>query len=344
MKIFILALLLPIQMLFGRLLADDNSSSQVIGWGMNDGGQSTGVPSATRLDTNEVRVQGQILRNCIAIAAGRWQGLALKSDGTVGAWGLNYNGEATGTPCGGWTNGIVAIGGRILSNVLSVSAGTTYSLALLTNRMVVGWGGNLFQQLRIPAGLSNVVAISAGKGHSLALRMDGTVVGWPDSLATPRLRSLSNIVAIAATSIEWGNDVALRADGTVVQWNAQNGQEYEMQGLTNVIAIAAGGRDGHGVALNQDGTVADLLVDSSKATDHLGLSNVVSIAAGGSQGLALKKDGTIAAWAGLSSSHASVPRGLTNVVAIAAGEDFCLAIQTNRAGPITNTWPSLPRR
>jgi alpha-tubulin suppressor-like RCC1 family protein len=69
----------------------------------------------------------------------------------------------------------------------------------------------------------------------------------------------------------------------------------------------------------------------------------VAIAAGGSQGLALKKDGTLAAWGGMFSYHATVPEGLSNFVAIAAGEDFCLAIQTNSAGPITNPSPSLPK-
>jgi alpha-tubulin suppressor-like RCC1 family protein len=39
------------------------------------------------------------LKNVVAIAAGYYHSLALKSDGTVVAWGYNYEGE-TNVPAG----------------------------------------------------------------------------------------------------------------------------------------------------------------------------------------------------------------------------------------------------
>jgi hypothetical protein len=88
--------------------------------------------------------------------------LALRSDGTVVAWGNNTYGQ-TNVPPG-------------LSNVIAVAAGAWHSLALRADHTVVGWGANYGgQQTNPPVGLSNAVAIAAGGGMSLAL------VGVPPS-------------------------------------------------------------------------------------------------------------------------------------------------------------------
>jgi hypothetical protein len=104
------------------------------------------------------------LNRVIAIAAGCWHSLALKSDGTVVAWGYNS---------GGWTN-VPAN----LSGVTAISAGGSHSLALKADGTVVAWGYNSCGQINVPANLSGVAAIAAGAWHSLALKADGTVVTW----------------------------------------------------------------------------------------------------------------------------------------------------------------------
>ena len=90
--------------------------------------------------------------------------LAVKSDGSVVAWGSNTSGQAT-VPAG-------------LSGVIQVAAGSEHSLALKDDGTVVAWGSNAQGQTSVPAGLSNVVAIAAGRYHSLALKADGSVVTW----------------------------------------------------------------------------------------------------------------------------------------------------------------------
>ncbi len=108
-----------------------------------------------------------------AISSGGTHSLALKSDGTVVAWGNNTNGQ-TMVPDG-------------LACVVAISAGDYHSLALKSDGTVVAWGAGMTNppanfaddgQSIVPAGLSNVVAISAGGIHSLALKSDGTVVAW----------------------------------------------------------------------------------------------------------------------------------------------------------------------
>ena len=75
------------------------------GWwrGGNNGSGQTTVPAG--------------LSNVVAIAAGDSHSLALKSDGTVVAWGYNGEGQTT-VPAG-------------LSNVVAIAAGGYHSLALL---------------------------------------------------------------------------------------------------------------------------------------------------------------------------------------------------------------------
>ena len=106
----------------------------------------------------------------MAIAAGASHSLALKSDGTVMGWGWNGVGEATGTPTTNSPNnldfisaGPVRVEGEVLSGVVSIAAGTSYSLALKKDGTVVG--GRMLgprYPVNIPAGLHDVVAIAAG--------------------------------------------------------------------------------------------------------------------------------------------------------------------------------------
>jgi hypothetical protein len=100
----------------------------------------------------------------VAIAAGTWHNLGLKSDGTVVAMGYNYSGQAS-VPAG-------------LSGVTAIAAGRTHSVALKGDGTVVTWGSNGSGQAEVPEGLSGVTAIAAGQHNTLAVKGDGTVVAW----------------------------------------------------------------------------------------------------------------------------------------------------------------------
>ena len=78
------------------------------------------------------------------VAAGTNHSLALKSDGTVVAWGYNFFGQLgdrsrTDRRSPTWVGG--------LTSVVAVTAGDSHSLALKENGTVAAWGSNSSGQL-----------------------------------------------------------------------------------------------------------------------------------------------------------------------------------------------------
>src|SRR3990172_5684448 len=84
------------------------------------------------------------LTDVIAIAGGYLHSLALKSDGTVWAWGNNYYGQL-GNGLRANSTAPVLVNG--LSNVSKIQGGYIHSLALVSDGTVWTWGNNQYGQL-----------------------------------------------------------------------------------------------------------------------------------------------------------------------------------------------------
>jgi len=108
----------------------------------------------------------------------------------VVGWGDNTFGQAA-PPIG-------------LNNVIAISAGHWFSVALKSDGTVVCWGRNDYGQMSPPPELSDAVAISAGDYHCLAMKSDHTVVGWGsdsygEAVFNPdKYPSLAQLTGIAA--------------------------------------------------------------------------------------------------------------------------------------------------
>lgn len=327
------------------------SSGAVIGWGDNSSGQATGVQNG--YTPGPVTIANAVLDGVVAVSSGRSHSLALRIDGTVVGWGLNNYGQATGVSSTDAVteSGVVKLDGAQLGDVMAISAGDSFSLALKRNGIVVAWGFNDFGQTAVPANMTNVIAIAAGTSRALALRRDGTVASWGKADRALPL-NLTNVVSIAAGGGKYERNLALLKDGTVVGW----GNERVPEGLSNIIAVAVG--EYHSLALKSDGTVFGWGDNdfgeatgvpttgkprySSGTVNHSGkvLSNVVAVAAGNEYGvfgtfcrysLALTENGKVVGWGATAAKPIAVPSSLSNVVAIAAGHNFCLALTTNDA-------------
>jgi hypothetical protein len=190
--------------------------------------------------------------------------------------------------------------------------------------------------LLIPSGLTNVVQISAGYEYSLALKNNGTIVLCPTAYYSSSYASvpieLTNIVQVAAGS--WYQNVALKSDGTVVVWGGSYGESNVPVGLTNVVQVAAGGRQI--IALKGDGTVVtwgdqNNAYSSTVTNMPAGLTNIVQVAAGSGFSIALKNDGSVVTWGtyfGVTTLPVTPP-SVTNVIAISANYSTAMALRAD---------------
>lgn len=260
----------------------------LFGWG---GGQSNWVS----------------LADAVRISSAPDHSLALRSDGSLVAWGYNFSGQCD-VPGG-------------LGPVKEIAAGSYFSVAIKMDGSVAAWGSNDYGQTNVPEGLSDVMAISAGHAHCLALRSNRTVVAWgSDGFGQSTIpNDLANVTAVCAA---WNQSLALRADGTVVAWGLNDsGQSQVPPGLTDVKAIAA--NLGYSLALRDDGTVA---MWGQGPNLPAGLSNIVAIAAGETHALALNGAGVVVTWGEDHSGETLVPVAVRDAEAIAGGWNFSAAI------------------
>ncbi|WP_203980986.1 RCC1 domain-containing protein [Planotetraspora silvatica] len=173
------------------------SNGIVQAWGANDLGQlGNGVVGP------DVFLPAPVtgLTGVVAIAAGYNYALALLSNGTVRAWGINNFGQLGNGTTGGISPVPVPVVGPggvgVLSNVKAIAAGYDFSIALLNDGTLRTWGSNAEGQLGNgtaggispvpvpvvgPGGvgmLGNVKAVAGGANHALALLTNNTVRSW----------------------------------------------------------------------------------------------------------------------------------------------------------------------
>lgn len=246
--------------------------------------------------------------NAVALSAGLGHAMALRSDGSVLAWGNPFGGRLNIPPT--------------VSNLTSIVAGGAFSLGLNKDGSVLVWVHTAQDENglnQVPNGLTNVVQLAAGSTWALALRADGTVSQWGTSPSLPPA-GLFNVVQIAARG---GQALALLRDGKVVGWGTlATDPTAPVTGLSNVVAVAAGGS--FNLALLDDGTVfewgRDALIPPSEAT------NLIAIAAGQSHRLGLRDDGTVVTWGINLTDVFRVPAGLPPAIGLAAGETASFAL------------------
>lgn len=246
-----------------------STDGNVYAWGRNDSGQ-LGNNSKVNSDM-PVQVLG--VSNMKAVRTGYAHSLALNENGVVYAWGANNVGQlGLGRVTGPQGRPIQVPG---ITDVTSLAAGHSHSVALVRNGTVWGWGSLPTSSSAIPVqipGLSNVKSVVAGGSHALALLKDGTVWAWGANSkgqlgatnftgSAQPVYGLSNVKAIAAGLT---HSLALTMSGEVY---ALGGNEYYqlgrqgtsyslptlVQGLTKVKSISAGAYNS--VAVLENGSV-----------------------------------------------------------------------------------------
>jgi alpha-tubulin suppressor-like RCC1 family protein len=322
------AVVAPAVPTYTALLCGDNT------WGQIGNGSLT-TPQTTRSQLATVSTAAATWK---AIAAGEFHTLAIKSDGTLWAWGLNLNGQLGNGESGNGKYRASPVQIGTAKDWLEVAAGDSHSLArsgTATTQSLWSWGQNTVGQL----GLGNLInksiptkitltgiwkSIAAGGSFCLALRnTDGVVYSWGDdssgqlgqlASATPTVPTATLGTGIPAIAIAAGSShaLAIQDDRTLVAWGLNASGQLGLGNLNNSLAPVKVGTD----------------------------TNWFAIAAGGNHTLAIKLDRTLWSWGSNSdgqlgegsTTQSTVPKQVgtgTDWVSVAAGRSHSMAIDTS---------------
>lgn len=173
-------------------------TGRVKAWGNNEFGQLGDNTTMGR--ASEVTVGGPSFDRVVAIAAGEYHSVAVRSDGTVWAWGDNSYGQLGLDPATTFfaKNPVQVPGSGALGFVAKdVAAGNYHSLARLDDGTVKAWGSNgsgelgdgtttdrhtpvtVLTSATPPVPLINIKDIAAGS-HSMAINTNGTPLNLND--------------------------------------------------------------------------------------------------------------------------------------------------------------------
>ncbi len=325
-------------------------------WGMNAFGQlGNGTTNDSWTPTQTGLGATPPLTSVVKLGGRPYFTLAVKSDGTVWAWGMNRYGQVgngTVNPLSGPQITVPVLvsnsqpGGPI-NSPRQVTCGYQFGAALTTNGTVWTWGSGSHGELGqgpststsyypapVPS-LTNIITISAGWFHILAVKSDGTIWAWGN------------------------NSNGELGDGTPVnRWNP-----VQVLNLTN--AVAASGGDSHSSALALDGTIwkwglndlGELGNGTTNATanptpakiltDKFGnpFANVVMMAARDYHNIAVKADGSVWMWGANDQGQCGV--GNTNnvwqpspVVGLGPRVGLPLNVMASRPGYVDLSWSS----
>jgi alpha-tubulin suppressor-like RCC1 family protein len=230
-------------------------------WGCNTNGQ-LGDGSVTSR-TSPVSVVGGFGDWC-EISAGLAHSLAVRTDGTAWAWGLNNYGRLGDLTVTARSSPVSVVGG--FSDWCQISAGGTHSLAVRTDGTAWAWGLNTSGQLgdgsvtnqsspvSVVGGFGDWCEISAGGFHSLAVRTDGTAWAWGSNtygrLGDLTVTARSSPVSVVGGFGDWCqvsggrfHSLAVRTDGTAWAWGYNsNGQlgDGSVTSRTSPVSVVGG--------------------------------------------------------------------------------------------------------
>lgn len=248
-------------------------------WGYNQNGQ-LGVDATQLVSRSTPTIIGKDT-DWAYVVAGKGHVLALKTNGTLYAWGRNANGQlGDGTIVGKSTPTKIGT-----ATWIAIAAGGSHSLGIQKDGSLWTWGGNSDGQLgnastgtdvTAPVKIGNLTftAVSAGAAHSMAISANGGLYAWglnssgqlgnngSTSLTAPtQIGTDNNWAVVSAGAI---HTMAVRTDGTLWGWGS-NAEGQLGDGLGDALApvqIGTGNNwvtvsvgTGHSFGLKTDNTL-----------------------------------------------------------------------------------------
>lgn len=278
--------------------------------------------------------------NWASVAGGMEHTVAIKTDGTLWAWGKNKTGQlGDGTTITKSTPTQIGTA----NNWAAVAAGVAHTVAIKTDGTLWAWGWNKHSQLGDGTGIdkntptqigaaNNWFSIVAGIYHTAAIKTDGTLwVFGNEAIKPTRVGKDNNWESVA---VGYQHTVAIKTDGTLWAWGwngyGQLGDGTNVNksiptriGTANNWASVAAGKE-HTVAIQTDGSLwswgrnGEGQLGDGKSGDvanrnlplRLGPTNSCgAVTAGSVHTAAIMTDGTIWSWG--SNYHGQLGHGST---------------------------------
>jgi alpha-tubulin suppressor-like RCC1 family protein len=284
-----------------------------------------------------------VLTSVTAVMGGEHANYAVKSDGTLWAWGGNFVGQLGN---GTYTNTTTPVQVSGLISVTALGGRGYHNLAVTSDGALWAWGWNSRGQLGHDTSGSPCPAPIAGTCSNVPVRVDG--------IANPLAVTGGGFFSIALipdhTLRAWGaNEHGQLGDGSYTSRSAP----APVSGILGIVTAVSGGWQ-HAVALtaagevwtwgdNSVGEIGNAMTSTTGVDTPFripGVSNAIAVSGGDGFTAMLRSDGTVWTWGGNAfgqlgdgtftdrSSPAQV-KGLSNVVTMTARDYHMLAIESD---------------
>ncbi len=281
------------------------------------------------------------------LSAGLAHSVAIKSDGSLWAWGDNEFGQL-----GNNTKKESLVPIQVMTDVVSVSAGGAHTLAIKKDGSLWAWGdnsygqlgdGTIIERLKPVKIMDGVVCASAGLDHSVVVKKDGTVWAWGSNEAG-QLGIEDPWYYPDEDEDDWYSSMDFAS--LMKRFEEPVKAKKSLRGSAKNNAISSGMSSYiTSSEYDPDDEYPDYPEVDTTIPNQAMIDNVSSVSAGLEYTLALKKDGTVWGWGanvygtlGFNPDEGDgyddgymvyMPKaipGMTNVAAISAGYMHAMAV------------------